>query len=213
MNPVLHGRIIENVVGKGGRDSMAIQWHNQGGISPKGYVCGFCGHRVGPDRGFQSAANTERNLQNFIYVCSYCGKPTYFDSDQKATPGVPFGNSVEHLPQEIEALYNEARKSCSVGAYTSSVLTCRKLLMHIAVTKGADAGRSFISYVEFLSDKGYVPPDGKGWVDHIREKGNEANHEIKIMAAGDAESLIQFLEMLLKFIYEFPKRVPARPDP
>ena len=83
--------------------------------------------------------------------------------------------------------------------------------MHIAVSKGAEEGKSFLQYVEFLSQKGYVPPDGKGWVDHIRERGNEANHEIKIMSADDAESLIQFSEMLLKLVFEFPKKVPIKP--
>jgi Domain of unknown function (DUF4145) len=83
--------------------------------------------------------------------------------------------------------------------------------MHIAVTKGAKEGESFLQYVEFLSQKGYVPPDGKGWVDHIRERGNEANHEIKIMSADDAQSLIQFSEMLLKLVFEFPKKVPVKP--
>jgi hypothetical protein len=55
---------------------------------------------------------------------------------------------------------------------------------------------------------GYVPPNGKGWVDHIRKKGNEATHEILLMSKTDAEELITFVEMLLKFIYEFPSRIP-----
>jgi len=54
--------------------------------------------------------------------------------------------------------------------------------------------------------------DGKGWVDHIRKKGNEANHEIVIMKKGDALDLITFIEMLLKFIYEFPSRIPPKPS-
>jgi Domain of unknown function (DUF4145) len=83
--------------------------------------------------------------------------------------------------------------------------------MNIAVHLGAPEGNSFMSYVQYLADKGYVPPDGKGWVDHIRKKGNEANHEIKLMNKTDAEDLIVFSEMLLKFIYEFPKRVPQPP--
>ncbi|OQW37393.1 MAG: hypothetical protein A4E19_13385 [Nitrospira sp. SG-bin1] len=82
--------------------------------------------------------------------------------------------------------------------------------MHIAVAQGAKAGESFISYVEFLASSGYVPPNGKGWVDHIRQKGNEASHEIKLMTADDATELISFCEMLLKFIYEFPNRVPVK---
>lgn len=80
--------------------------------------------------------------------------------------------------------------------------------MHIAVAQKADAGKSFVEYVEYLADQGYVPPNGRGWVDHIWIKGNEANHEIRLMAKPDAEELISFAEMLLKFVYEFPQRVP-----
>ena len=69
-----------------------------------------------------------------------------------------------------------------------------------------------IEYVQYLSDKGYVPPDGKEWVDHIRKKGNEANHEISIMGESDAKDLLGFTEMLLRFIYEFPSRLP-KPAP
>jgi len=51
--------------------------------------------------------------------------------------------------------------------------------------------------------------NGKEWVDIIRNKGNEATHEIVIMNQSDAEELINFAGMLLKFIYEFP--IKARP--
>jgi hypothetical protein len=102
----------------------------------------------------------------------------------------------------------------TVNSFTSVVLTCRKLLMHVAVEKGAQAGKTFLEYVDYLAQKGYVPPDGKGWVDYIRTKGNEANHEIKVMSSGDASDLITFLEMLLKFVYEFPAKVqPPSPAP
>jgi hypothetical protein len=101
----------------------------------------------------------------------------------------------------------------TVNSLTSVVLTCRKLLMHIAVEKGAPTGKSFLEYVEYLADKGFVPPDGKGWVDHIRKKGNEANHEIKIMSSDDASDLIAFSEMLLKFVYEFPAKIKPAAAP
>ena len=79
--------------------------------------------------------------------------------------------------------------------------------MNIAVEKGASKNLKFIEYVNHLSDNGYVPPDGKSWVDHIRQKGNEATHEIQLMDKKDAEDLILFSEMLLKFIYEFPSLI------
>ncbi len=97
-----------------------------------------------------------------------------------------------------------------VSAYTSAVLACRKLLMNIAVAEGAKENRKFIEYVEFLANKGYVPPGGKHWVDHIRQQGNEATHEIEMKSESEAKDLISFVEMLLKFIYEFPARVHLR---
>jgi hypothetical protein len=82
--------------------------------------------------------------------------------------------------------------------------------MNISVSLGASAGLRFVEYVEFLANAGYVPPNGKAWVDHIRNRGNEATHEIALMQPNDAQDLIQFSEMLLKFIYEFPMKVPGK---
>ena len=122
-------------------------------------------------------------------------------------PGVAFGNPVGNLPDDISNLYEEARAYCSGSSYTAAVLVLRKLLMNIAVQKGASENLKFIEYVKHLSANGYVPPDGKSWVDHIRQKGNEATHEIQLMDKKDAEDLILFSEMLLKFIYEFPSLI------
>ncbi len=79
--------------------------------------------------------------------------------------------------------------------------------MNIAVTQGAETNLSFAKYVDYLADKGYLPPNGAKWASHIRKKGNEATHEITIMEREDAEELIEFSEMLLKFIYEYPARI------
>jgi hypothetical protein len=186
---------------------MALQWRGPGNLEPRGYVCGYCNHRVGPTLGWY----TSQAPLDYLYICSFCGKPTFFEGNGKQFPGVAFGNIVDSLPPGVASLYGEARSSMTVSAFTSVVLTCRKLLMHLAVEKGAPQGKNFLEYVEYLAQKGYVPPDGKGWVDHIRKKGNEANHEIKIMSEADAKDLIAFSEMLLKFVYEFPSKVPPPP--
>jgi hypothetical protein len=124
-------------------------------------------------------------------------------------PGIAFGDLVPHLPEDLERLYEEARASASANAYTAAVLVCRKMLMNIAVTEGAEEAKKFIEYVQYLSDKNFVPPNRKGWVVYIRTRGNEATHEIQLMNETDAKALIVFVEMLLRFIYEFPKMVPA----
>ncbi|MFX0202357.1 MAG: DUF4145 domain-containing protein [Candidatus Hodarchaeota archaeon] len=181
-------------------------WNNTGSIGGYKYTCGFCGTYVGPSNGYSNKISNR-----YIRICPKCDKPTFFEGNEQ-TPSPLLGNDVTNIPAEIAPLYNEARACTGVNSFTATVLACRKLLMHIAVDKGADEGKRFIEYVEYLSDAGYVPPEGKGWVDHIRNKGNEANHEIVIMSKDDALDLITFIEMLLKFIYEFPSRIPPKPS-
>jgi hypothetical protein len=181
-----------------------MSWQSFGTIGPNQYKCGFCGFNVANDKGYYWHGRTDK-----IYLCPNCNKPTYFDHDKRQYPGTTPGNEVQFLPPELNQLYREARNCCSVSAFTASVLACRKLLMNIAVQQGATEGLKFIEYVDFLASNGFIPPNGKGWVDHIRKKGNEATHEISLMTQPDAEELISFSEMLLKFIYEFPSRVPS----
>lgn len=177
-------------------------WHSPQNLSAKPFTCGYCGKLVSSDKGYHSTSS------QYVYVCPNCTHPTYFSHTSMQVPGVPSGNDVEHLPSDIDCLYKEARNCIAANSFTSGVLTCRKLLMNIAVSLKAKEGDSFIAYVEYLASQGYVPPNGRGWVDHIRKKGNEATHEIRLMTKIDAEELIAFLEMLLKFIYEFPSKVP-----
>ncbi len=86
-------------------------------------------------------------------------------------------------------------------------LLARKLLMNIAVQHGAAAGRTFAEYVDHLAANGFVPPNGKPWVDQLRTKGNEATHEIHQTSQADARQVLTFAEMLLRFVYEFPSMV------
>lgn len=184
-----------------------MSWSNVGKLSPRSYTCGHCGNLISSDKGISYGGSARR-----IYLCTHCDKPTYFESDRQIMPGETHGKDVNHIPDSVDSLYKEARICISVSANTSAVLACRKLLMNLAVSKGASEGKRFIEYVEYLSENGYIPPNGKGWVDHIRKKGNEATHEIAIMDSSDAIDLISFIEMLLIFIYEFPNRIPSHTD-
>ena len=109
-------------------------------------------------------------------------------------------------------MYNEARDCTGAGAYTACVLSCRKLLMHIAVEQGAETNKNFVYYIDYLESNNFLPPNGKTWVDHIRQKGNEANHEIKMMDINDAKDILTFIEMLLKFIYEYPSMIDNKEE-
>lgn len=141
-----------------------------------------------------------------------CGRPNYFEGTSQV-PGQRSGNDVLYLPGPVGALYEEARSVMAANAPTSATLALRKLLMHVAVEKGAPVGQTFQEYVTFFESQHLVPVGAKDWVDHIRKKGNEANHEIVTINRPDAEELLLFAEMLLKLVYEFPKRLPTAAKP
>ncbi len=185
---------------------MGITWPKIEKLQSRDYICGYCGAPLASELGWHSTfANAP---YSYIYVCHRCDRPTYFEKNGEQFPGVAYGNPVYDIPDKlVESLYEEARICTAYNAFTSAVLCCRKLLMNIAVSKGAPKDQNFIDYVEYLSSKGFVPPDGKDWVDHIRKKGNEATHEIAMIKKEDAEDLLSFLEMLLKFIFEFPAKM------
>ncbi len=192
------------------RTEPKLAWNHLQAISPKSYICGYCGSDVAPDKGWFSTVSHLPGHPT-ISICHRCTRPTFHDIGGEQIPGVTAGNPVEDINDAgVASLYQEARVTLGAGSYTAAVLCCRKLLMHIAVSKGAKEGESFISYVEFLASKNYVPPDAKDWVDHIRKKGNEANHEITIMNKTDAEELLSFSEMLLKLVFEFPASIKKK---
>lgn len=177
------------------------KWHSLGDLQPKSFKCKFCDKDVASRKAYYRDDSNWR-----IYICPNCARPTFFENTIQI-PAPLLGHTVDEVPENISSLYNEIRDCTGINAYTSAVLSCRKLLMNIAVEQDASEGKSFLEYVEYLSEKGFVPPNGKEWVHHIRKKGNEANHEIVLMEQDDALDLINFIEMLLKFIYEFPRRL------
>ncbi|MFD2756740.1 DUF4145 domain-containing protein [Comamonas terrae] len=187
-------------------------WSKLSALPNRSFVCGFCSHRVSSIVGYSKNAQRDGSGQiiGALHICPNCTGPNYFFADSRF-PSPALGNEVNNVPADLYELYQEARRCTGEGCYTAAVLICRKMLMNIAVTQGADEGKAFIHYVSFLADNGYVPPNGRHWVDHIRKKGNEATHEIAIMKEEDAKDLIVFIEMLLRFIYEFPAMVPNPP--
>ena len=195
-----------------------FEWLEKKSISGLQYTCGYCGTFTAPAVGWHTKPATVVNDTEigYVLICTYCNRPSFGhyiiskNEFKSLTPSARMGKEVDGLPDDVAILYDEVRKCSSAGAYTAAVLTCRKILMHVAVEKEAPENKNFIEYVNYLTEKNYIPSDGKDWVDHIRTKSNEANHEIHIMSAEDAEDLITFTEMLLRLVYEFKNRLAKK---
>jgi uncharacterized protein DUF4145 len=192
-----------------------VAWPSVQGIAPSDFTCGYCGREVSAIQGiaghgrFLDAASGQPTsndgaTSHVIAICPRCGGPTYLRDDVQ-TPPVTFGEPVQHIPSDIDALYQEARRSIGAGNHNAAVMIARKLLMNIAVTKGAPENGSFKSYVDHLANEGIVTADMKQWVDEIRELGNDANHELPDVTKDEAEAILTFVTMLLKLVYEYPE--------
>lgn len=176
-------------------------------LTSKEFDCGYCSRSVASSAGFNGGGIA------FIYICPNCGRPTYFDigdgNIKIQIPGFLPGTHVDNLPDNVDLLYREARDCASIGASTAAAMAARKILMNVAVDQGAQPNLRFIEYVNYLSDNNFIPPNGKQWVDHIRNIGNDATHEIQPVSQTEVTELIQFLQFLLTFIYSFPAKFAA----
>jgi hypothetical protein len=182
---------------------MMTEWRNASNLSARKFTCSYCDSLVTSEKGFLTNDPSRQ-----VFICPHCSRPTYFEGAEQH-PAPPMGKQVSNVPPEIDALYNEARACAGAGAHTAAVLASRKIITIIAVAQGALKGKSFLEYVEFLADRNYVPPNGRMWIHYIRTKGSEAVHDLSLMTEEDANNLITFVEMLLRFIYEFPARVSS----
>lgn len=181
----------------------------QSTVSSRSWVCGFCGTLTSSTQGADSGGS-----HAFLRICSYCNSPTFTDAHGEVTPGIRPGDEVAHLPQDVAQLYDEARSCMAVGSASAAILAFRKIVMHVAVEKGAATNKAFVVYVTHLIDNHFVPTGSSGWVDYIRDRANEENHEIKIATHEDADGVLVFVTQLLKNVYELPLSVPGQsPDP
>ena len=184
-------------------------WYRKNSLKSKNYICGFCSSDITSKDGYYISISENSSTptgEGYIYICHKCNKPTFFDYYVQ-TPGSIYGKSFDEkiFPDNSTfLLYNEIRNCIGCRAYTSAVLAARKLLMHISVNCGANEGENFVYYVNYLDENGYISKNCKKWVDIIRKKGNEANHEIQIFSESEAKQIIKFIEIMISVIYEMP---------
>ena len=127
-------------------------WNSPQNIPSRGYTCGYCNRSLASEKGWHGVWEANAQSRAYVFICHHCTGPTFIDHTGGQWPGVIFGNVVSEIPEKtVSDLYDEARRATGCGANTAAVLCCRKLLMHIAVAKGANAGQSFASYVDYLS--------------------------------------------------------------
>ncbi len=166
-------------------------------LPPRDYICGHCKRDVTSSRGY-----TATDHRALIYICHRCNCPSFFTADLQV-PGEPGAGAIPRLPDGVKELWEEACQAMTVNAWTLVVLGCRKMLMNAAVEKGAKEAESFESYVDWLDENAWVPPGSKNQLDRIRQLGNRATHRIEVRQQSEAKAAMRFLELVLRFMFEF----------
>jgi hypothetical protein len=163
------------------------------------YTCAHCGLKI--SGAVISSYDYDQYHLKWL-LCPNCTDASVLTKEGLVYPGVPFGPNIEGLPDGVREAYTEARQCMSINALTASELICRKILMHVAVDKGAKEGENFGAYLSHLESQGYVTPPMKPWVDLIRQHGNRATHRLEAPDRKRAESSLMFTAELLRLIYE-----------
>jgi ribosomal protein S27AE len=165
------------------------------------YRCGHCGHDV---TGLVVARhNDPGRIETAIWLlCPNCGDASVVTKKEELYPAALPGPELMGLPADIGNAYLEARKCLGLLAFTACTMMCRKILLHVAVEKGAEAGKPFEFCVDYLQDQGYISHNMKPWVDRIRRLGNEGAHDLEAPSSEAAESALIFTGELLRTVYE-----------
>ena len=170
------------------------------------FVCPYCNTRVRSLADIRLHDAELGAIKYHIFKCTECYMPVIMGTDKKIIPAsqiLPF-DDVRYLPASIEKLYIECRRCFSNECYHSVIMVSRSLLMHVAVDKGDVAGKSFVKYIDYFQNNGFIGSQNREWVDKIRQIGNKYVHELDEATKEDAEKVILFIKQLLGNLYEMP---------
>jgi len=105
---------------------------------------------------------------------------------------------------EISRLFEEAVTCFAAGAYTASSMVSRKVLMVCACKEGDTDGKSFVSYVDYITKNVLSYPKARDAIDRIRSIGNDANHDVAFVDESDARLALRTVHYMLILIYSVP---------
>jgi hypothetical protein len=182
------------------------EWNYAGRISSFSFVCWNCNNKVASSKGYYKDFGRGQSIE-CIYICPHCEAPYLRDLSGKVTLSSLPGKEIKNLPEHIENVYFEIRKSMQVGCFTAAIMLMRKIIMNVAVHEGAKENDKFVNYITYLCDQKIVPPKSKSKADAIRTLGNDATHELESRTEEEAKKCFEFLELLLQVNYEFADEV------
>ena len=115
----------------------------------------------------------------------------------------------DYWPANVGRFWLQAKRNLSDENWDAAALMARSSLQ--AALRHANAkGKNLKQEIDSLAEHGLLPPMMKNWAHNLRELGNDAAHpdaDAKPTQANDASDIVYFLDFLLEYLYDLPRRI------
>lgn len=124
------------------------------------------------------------------------------------------GDGSENWPPTIRRYWKQAHKAQLDGNYDSAAIMARSTLQAITRHQGVKA-KDLYTEIELLVQKSAIPQILADWSHEVRELGNPVAHpqisveldEDHATDPKDAEDILEFMDYLLRYIYDIPAQI------
>lgn len=122
--------------------------------------------------------------------------------------------SPEHWPIGIQRNWLQAHKSMASENWDAAAVMARTA-MQAALRHQSATGRNLLEEINSLGTAGVLPPLMIDWSHEVRLLGNTATHPDPNdpgITSEDAQDIVEFLDYLLEYLYDLPKRIQTYRD-
>jgi hypothetical protein len=189
-------------------------------------TCAFClekGNFKLAFHGEKKKPTSTKRLNFDVYQCTNCMSFVHvlwsaqeFPSSMDGLHGYyvlpsPIGKAIpsENWPSPVQRFWTQAHESLRVGNWDAAAVMSRSALQFAMRDKGA-SGAGLYAEIEDLSIRGVLHPLMKDWSHEVRELGNDSAHpdpQAPPTDSQDAQDVVQFLDLLLGYLYDLPKHI------
>jgi len=188
-------------------------------------TCPFCyekGNFALAHHAEKKKANSDKKLNFDLYQCKNCMAYVHvFWSVAEHSIGHslyasmvlpwPIGKAKpsENWPDDVQRFWIQSHDSLRSENWDAAAVMARSAVQVTMRDKGA-VGNDLYHEIEDLATKGDLPPLMKDWSHEVRVLGNDSAHpkpKTPPTTPEDARDIVQFLDSLLLYLYDFPKKI------
>ena len=122
---------------------------------------------------------------------------------------IKYSKAPDHYPPGVGRNWLQAHRSMGASNYDAAAVMARTSMQAALRDKHA-TGNNLLGEINSLATNGTLPPLMIEWSHEVRLLGNAATHpdpQDTGVSQQDAEDIVEFLDYLLEYLYDLPKRI------